>query len=71
MIKVSVIIPVYNAETFLDTCIASLLAQTVDCEFIFVNDGSKDNSKGIIEKHLKSDRRIVLINQENQGVSAA
>lgn len=71
-IKVSVIIPVYNAETYLAECIESLLCQTIkECEFIFINDGSKDNSMGIIEKYKDKDSRIILINQENQGVSIA
>ncbi|RZJ29948.1 MAG: glycosyltransferase [Flavobacterium sp.] len=71
MIKVSVVIPVFNAEKYLGRCIESLLAQTVDCEFILVNDGSTDQSRSIIESFQKKDKRIVLINQENQGVSAA
>lgn len=71
-IKVSVIIPVYNAERFLTECIDSLLGQTLkECEFIFVNDGSKDNSREIIEQYLNRDKRIILVNQENQGVSIA
>lgn len=70
--KVSVIIPVYNAEKYLDQCITSLLCQTLsDCEYIFVNDGSVDNSKDIIENYQKQESRIKIINQENQGVSAA
>lgn len=70
--KVSVIIPVYNAERYLDECINSLRSQTLnECEFIFIDDGSKDNSKKIIQKYLKIDRRIKLIHQENQGVSVA
>ena len=49
--KVSVIIPVYNAEKYITQCIESLLNQTLrECEFIFVNDGSKDTSRKIIEK---------------------
>lgn len=72
MIAVSVVVPVYNSADYLDECIQSLLAQTLtNCEFIFVNDGSKDNSQNIIELHQKNDSRIVLINQENQGVSVA
>ncbi|PEJ58455.1 glycosyl transferase family 2 [Bacillus sp. AFS002410] len=70
--KVSVIIPVYNAEQFIAQCIESLLKQTLkECEFIFVNDGSKDNSRKIVEKYQTIDERIKLINQENQGVSIA
>lgn len=69
--KVSVVIPVYNAGKYLHRCIGSLLAQTIACEFIFVNDGSNDNSKSIIESYKRSDGRIVLLEQENQGVSVA
>lgn len=72
MISVSVIIPVYNAEKYINECITSLLSQTLtSCEFIFVNDGSQDKSQSIIETFQKKDNRIVLINQENQGVSVA
>lgn len=71
-IKVSVIIPVYNSEKYLTECIESLLSQTLEeCEFIFINDGSNDNSQKIIEKYKKVDSRIILINQENHGVSIA
>jgi glycosyltransferase involved in cell wall biosynthesis len=70
--KVSVVIPVYNTEKYLRECIDSLLAQTeTSSEFIFVNDGSPDNSRQIIEEYQQKDQRIVLINQKNQGVSAA
>ncbi|CAG9613764.1 Undecaprenyl-phosphate 4-deoxy-4-formamido-L-arabinose transferase [Bacillus rhizoplanae] len=70
--KVSVIIPVYNAGKYITQCIESLLNQTLqECEFIFINDGSTDNSRKVIEKYKKLDDRITLINQENQGVSIA
>ncbi|WP_309088651.1 glycosyltransferase [Domibacillus sp.] len=70
--KVSVIIPVYNAEKYIAQCIESLANQTLkECEFIFINDGSWDNSKQIIESFQKKDKRIKLINRANQGVSAA
>lgn len=71
-IKVSVIIPVYNAERFLADCIQSLIDQTLqECEFIFINDGSSDESQKIIEKYQEADDRIILINQENKGISGA
>lgn len=72
MIAISVIVPVYNVEKYLKTCIESLLNQTLkEIEFIFVNDGSPDNSQMILESYQKYDARIVLFEQSNQGVSAA
>lgn len=72
VIKVSVVIPVYNAKDYLHDCIKSLLSQTlVDCEFIFVNDGSTDNSLEIIQKYQEEDNRIKLISQENKGIAEA
>lgn len=71
-IKVSVIIPVYNCEKYIGECIESLVSQTLkECEFIFVNDGSSDKSKEIIEGYAKNDSRIKIINQKNGGVSVA
>ena len=71
-VLVSVIIPVFNGEKYLEECIKSLINQTLkNCEFIFINDGSTDSSKEIIEKYKLLDSRIKLINQENQGVSVA
>lgn len=70
--KVSVIVPVYNVEQYLKQCIESLIGQTYsNCEFIFVNDGSPDNSLAIIQKYEKKDRRICVINQANTGLSGA
>lgn len=72
MPEISIIIPVYNAATHLKQCVDSLLLQTfTSCEFIFINDGSSDDSQSILEDFKKTDPRIILINQENQGVSAA
>jgi len=72
MIKLSVVIPVYNAEMYLNECINSLLSQTLpELEFIFVNDGSQDSSQQIIASYQATDSRIILINQPNQGVSVA
>lgn len=71
-IKVSVIIPVYNGEKYIEELIESLRKQTLSSmEFIFVNDGSVDQSEKIILKHAKTDSRIRLFNKKNQGVSAA
>lgn len=69
---ISVIIPVYNAEKFLDRCINSLIHQTYNnLEIIIVNDGSTDNSLKLIKKYMNIDSRIILINKENSGVSAS
>lgn len=71
-IKVSVIIPVYNSENYLEECIQSLLNQILkECEFIFINDGSTDNSYNILKKYEALDKRVLILNQENQGVSVA
>ncbi|WP_310377818.1 glycosyltransferase [Flavobacterium sp.] len=70
--KISIIIPVYNAAVYLEECIDSIINQTFkDCEFIFINDGSTDESLAILEKFSAIDTRIVLLNQENKGVSVA
>ena len=72
MVKFSVIIPVYNTEKYISKCLDSVLAQTyTDLEVICVNDGSKDNSAQIIDEYAKKDKRIKIINQNNQGVSVA
>jgi glycosyltransferase involved in cell wall biosynthesis len=71
-ILVSVIIPVYNAEIFLNETLQSVLNQNLkNFEIILVNDGSTDNSKKICEKFSNQDNRIKLINQINSGVSIA
>jgi len=69
--KISVVMPVYNAETYLNDAIKSILQQTfIDFEFIIINDGSTDNSHNIIESF--SDNRIVYLNNAvNQGIVAA
>lgn len=68
----SIIIPVYNAEKYLEKCINSILDQTyTNYEVILVNDGSVDNSKEIIERFKKEDKRIVSIHKKNGGVSSA
>lgn len=70
--KFSVIVPVYNCEKYLERCIDSVINQTYkDFELILVNDGSSDRSSEICKKAKKMDRRIVVIDQENQGPGAA
>ncbi len=69
---VSVIIPVYNVEEYLGKCLRSILNQTLyNIEIICVNDGSTDGSLGILQKYAQLDRRIVILNQENQGQGVA
>ena len=59
MNKVSVIIPVYNVEKYLEKCISSVLKQNmIDLEIIICNDASTDDSAKIIEKYIKIDNRI-------------
>lgn len=71
-IKVSVIIPVYNSEKFLNDCLTTILAQTLkEIEIICVNDGSTDESLKILNEFSKTDSRITVIDQKNQGAGAA
>ena len=72
MIKVSVIIPVYNAEKYLEKCLDSLLKQTfTDMEVICVDDGSTDASLEILKRFQEKDRRIHVLTQENQYAGTA
>ncbi len=73
MPKVSVIVPVYNVEEYLDKCLDSLVNQTLnDIEFIIVNDGTTDNSEQIILKYKeKYPSKIVYLKKENGGLSDA
>ncbi len=69
-VTVSVIMPVYNAETYLSEAIESILQQTYqDFEFIIVNDGSTDKSESIILEYQQRDPRIIYYSQHNQGVA--
>lgn len=69
---VSIIIPVYNVEQYLDRCMESVVRQTyTDLEIILVDDGSKDNSSAICDKWGKKDNRILAIHQKNGGLSNA
>lgn len=70
--KVSIIIPVYNAERYLGRCLESVLKQTyTDFEVLLINDGSLDRSGAICRKYANRDNRIRYIEQENRGLSAA
>ena len=72
MIKISIIIPVYNTESYLNKCLDSVVKQDIeDFEIICVNDGSTDGSMEILKKYERLDTRIKIISQENQGVSLA
>lgn len=69
---ISIIIPVYNAQAYLDECIQSIVDQTYkDWECILINDGSTDDSKIICNKWGNKDKRIIVIHQSNKGVSIA
>ena len=72
MKKVSVIIPVYKAEYFLDKCVNSIINQTYEnLEIILVDDGSPDNSPKMCDEWAKKDKRIKVIHKENGGASSA
>ena len=73
MPKVSVIVPIYNVEKYLEKCINSLLSQTLeDIQIILVNDGSKDNSGNIAKECEKNNKnRIIYVEKENGGLSDA
>ena len=67
-IKVSVIIPVYNAEKYLHQCIDSVLSQSLDSlELIAVDDGSTDSSSKILDEYAAKDPRVSVIHQKNSA----
>ena len=69
---ISVIIPVYNVEQYLPQCLDSVIHQTYpNLEIICVNDGSNDSSREILGQYAQTDSRIIVIDQENQGLSGA
>lgn len=73
MLKVSLIIPVYMVEDYLEECLDSVLNQTLEnIEVLCINDASPDSSKQILDKYAEKDSRVHIINhEENQGLSAA
>lgn len=72
MPAISVIVPVYNTQKFLEKCLESIINQTFkDIEIICINDGSTDNSMSILNDYSEIDSRIKIINQKNAGLSCA
>jgi len=72
MLKVSIIVPVYNVEQYLENCIESILNQTFkDYELILVDDGATDKSGEICDKYERKDSRIRVIHKSNGGLSSA
>lgn len=72
MPALSVIVPVYNVENYLEWCLDSLRAQTFsDIEIVCVNDGSTDNSRAILSTCQEKDKRIVIVDKSNGGLSSA
>ena len=72
MPEISIIVPVYKVEAYLQTCIDSILAQTFqDFELILVDDGSPDNCPVICDEAARKDPRVRVLHQQNAGISAA
>ena len=70
--KISVIVPLFNAETFLNRCVDSIINQTYEnLEIILVDDGSTDNSPNICDEYKLKDARVKVVHQKNSGVSYA
>lgn len=69
--KVSVVLPVYNVENYLDECLESFLNQSIkDFELIAINDGSTDNSLNILKTYENKFKNLIILDQENKGLSA-
>ncbi|MBO4853859.1 MAG: glycosyltransferase family 2 protein [Oscillospiraceae bacterium] len=72
MSKISVVIPIYNVEEYVERCLASVTGQTLrDIEIILVNDGTKDGSMERCRRFMESDPRIVVVHKENGGLMSA
>lgn len=70
--KISIIVPVYNTEQYLRECLDSVLSQTLqEIEVICINDGSPDNSIGILREYEAKDYRVTVIDKKNEGVAKA
>ena len=69
---ISIIIPVYNVEKYIEKCLESVINQTYsNIEIILIDDGSQDNCGRICDEYAKKDKRIIVIHKQNEGVSAA
>ena len=69
---VSIVVPIYNVEEYLEQCLQSIINQTYsNLEIILVDDGSVDNSLSIIKKYAKIDNRIIYVSKENGGQASA
>lgn len=72
MPKITIIVPIYNNAKFLNRCLKSIINQSYDdLEVLLIDDGSTDNSLAICEKYKKQDKRVRVLYQNHQGVSAA
>ena len=72
MPKISIIIPVYNAENYLEECLLTISQQTfTDFEILAINDGSSDRSLEILKQYQENEPRLKIFSQVNKGVSAA
>lgn len=70
--KISVIVPVYNVEPYLERCLDSIINNTYrNLEIICVDDGSPDSCGAILDRYAQRDERFVVIHRENGGLSAA
>ena len=71
-IKISVMVPIYNTSQYLEKCLKSIISQSLkEIEIICVNDGSTDNSLEILEEFAKEDKRIIIVNKKNGGLTSA
>ena len=72
-LKLSIIVPVYNVEKYLERCLKSLCGLKIENEIIIINDGTKDGSLEIAERFRENHKNenIIIISQENQGLSEA
>ena len=70
--KVSIVVPIYNVEKYLNECVDSILNQSLkDIEEILVDDGSPDNCGKIVDEYAAKDSRVVPVHQKNSGYSVA